>query len=140
MKRSRTVVLSLLSATALGLTGCESRKELKTCVDPDNVVQDDDKCRDVDRRYPYGGSYYHWIYGGSSRDGTYVSGRSRMFGGSNAPDAGVETATPSEAAAHGGSISEGHVSYHGFGASAHGGESGHAGEGGHGTGHGGAGE
>jgi hypothetical protein len=139
MKRSRTVVLSLLSATALGLAGCESRKELKTCVDRDNVVQDDDRCGDIDRRYPFGGGHFHWIYGGNSRDGTYVSGHSVMYGGSNAPEPGVETATPHEAAAHGGTISEGHVSFHGFGSHGEGGHA-HSGEGGHGGGHGGAGE
>jgi len=140
MKRSRTVVLSLLSATALGLTSCESRKELKTCVDPNNVMQNDDKCRDEQRTTFVGPHYYHWLYGGVSRDSSYIPGRSILLGGSSAPEPGVATETPSEAAAHGGSISEGHVSYHGFGA--HGGEGeGHAGGEGHGSGgHGGAGE
>ncbi len=135
MKRSRTVVLSLLSATALSLAGCERREELKTCVDPDNVMQDDDKCRDIDQRYPFGGGHYHWIYGGRSPDNSYDPGRSVILGGNSTPDPGVETATPSEARAHGGTISDGHVSFHGFGSTGHGGE----GEG-HGGGHGGGGE
>jgi len=139
MKRSRTVVLSLLSATALSLSGC--RKELKTCVDQDNVLQDDDKCRDLDQRYPFGGSHFHWIYGGTSRDNSYDPGRSVILGGHSTPDAGTGTETPSEAIAHGDAISNGHVSSHGFGSTGHGGEGeGHAGEGGHGGGHGGGGE
>ena len=138
MKRSRTVVVSLLSATALSLIGCERREELKTCVDRDNVMQDDDRCRDLQQHYPFGGGTYHWIYGGRSADNSYVPGRSEILGGSSAPDPGVKTATPSEAAAHGGTISEGHVTFHGFGASGHGGEGeGHGGEGGHAGGHGG---
>jgi len=138
MKRSRTVVLSLLSATALGLTSCETRKELKTCADPNNVMQDDDRCRDEQRTTFIGPHYYHWIYGGWSRDGSYWPRRSVILGGSPAPEPGVETATPSEARAHGGTISEGHVSFHGFGSAGHGGEGeGHAGGEGHGGGHGG---
>jgi hypothetical protein len=144
MKRSRTVVLSLLSATALSLAGCTRRDELKTCVDRDNVMQDDDKCRDIEQHYPFGGGggFYHWNYGGRSSNSSYDPGRSVILGGSSAPDPGVETATPSEARAHGGTISDGHVTFHGFGAMGHGGEGeGHGGEGeGHGGGHGGAGE
>ncbi len=132
MKRSRTVVLSLLSATALSLVGCERREELKTCVDRNNVMQDDDKCRDIEQHYPFGGGYYRWNYGGRSADSSYNPGRTVILGGSPTPDPGEKTATPSEAAAHGGTISEGHVTFHGFGAT------GHSGEGeGHGGGHGG---
>jgi hypothetical protein len=135
MKRSRAVVLSLLSATALGLAGCESRKELKTCVDQDNVVQDDDKCRDADQHYPFGGGPFHWNYGGNSRDGTFVPGRSVIYSGSLSPDPGIETETPTEARAHGGTIEDGHVTFHGFGSTGHGGEGdGHGGGGGHGGG------
>ena len=135
MKRSRTVVLSLLSATALGLAGCVTRKELKTCVDADNVMQDDDRCRDEDQRHPFGGGYYHWLYGGRSRDNSYDPGRSVILGGNSTPDPGVETATPSEARAHGGAISDGHVSFHGFGSTGHEGSA-HASEG---SAHGGSG-
>ncbi len=135
MKRSRTVVISLLSATALTLIGCERRDELKTCVDRDNVMQNDDNCRDSQQRYPFGGGYYHWIYGGRSADNHYDPGRTVILGGSPTPDPGVKTATPSEAAAHNGAISDGHVTFHGFGATGHGGEG--EGEGGHASGHGG---
>ena len=135
MKRSRTVVVSLLSATAISLTGCQTRKELKACVNPDNVMQDDDDCRQEQGARFIGPHYYHWLYGGRSRDGGYWPGRSVMFGGSPTPEPGVETATPSEARAHGGTISEGHVSFHGFGSTGHGSEGSV-----HGSAHGGAGE
>jgi hypothetical protein len=140
MKRSRTVVISLLSATALSLTSCERREELKTCVDRDNVMQDDDKCRDLDQHYPFGGGSYHWAYGGHSNTGSYNSGSTVILDSSPDPEPGMKTATPSEAAAHDGSISNGHVTFHGFGSTGHGGEGegeGHGGDGGHGSGHGG---
>ena len=138
MKRSRTVVVSLLSATALSLIGCERREELKTCVDRDSVMQDDAKCRDSEQRYPFGGGYYHWVYGGRSADNHYDPGHTVILDGRSAPDPGARTATASEAAAHNGSISDGHVTFHGFGATGHGEQS--EGEGGHASGHGGAGE
>ncbi|MGO9563154.1 MAG: hypothetical protein ACLPPV_10920 [Candidatus Korobacteraceae bacterium] len=138
MKRSNVVTLSFLGLAALGLTGCDEKKEIKACVDQSNVVQPDGYCYYSDKQkaaykqvapHPIPNWwYYHWVYGGSSRDNNYTPGQAVIVGGSGTPTPGVESVTPSEAITGGGEISGGHVSYGGFGV--------HGGEGGEGGAHG----
>jgi hypothetical protein len=111
MRKSRTVPLTLLTATALATTtGCDNRpRVIRNCVDAQNQIVTDDRC-DHPAFYPGGGVAYHYLYGGRSggRMGDTVEG------GSSEPEAGARVVSGETGVERGG-----------FG---------HAGEGGHGGG------
>jgi hypothetical protein len=145
VKQSAIVDLAILGAAALAITGCDNKAQVQTCVDQNNVVQDDRNCEQSDQlkaQYnqtpphpvPYWW-YYHWVYGGTSRDdhhgGGYVPyGHGAVIdGGRMSPEPDVPSVRASQAISSGESISEGHTTFGGFGAT---GEA--AAEGGHGGG------
>ena len=131
MKKSAIVDLAILGAAAIAITGCDNKAQVQTCVDQNNVVQDDRNCEQSDqlkaqyaqippRPVPYWW-YYHWVYGGTSRDdhgGGYVPyGHSAIIdGGRMSPEPDVPAMRASQAISSGETISDGHAAFGGFGA------------------------
>jgi len=144
LKKSTKVDLSLLTALALSLTGCNS-SEMQRCVDDGNVVAPEQFCSPgFTSRYHWAtdasgqrhcfdpnnmplndvacsssvGRHYHWYYGGR---GSYVAGTT-AYEGSEFPRSGTRYSTSSEAhAGSGGEAGRGGVSRGGFGEAGSGG-------------------
>ena len=69
MKRTQHITLGLLAGMALAFTsGCNRQAERRDCVDMQGRITDDQNCRvaEEQRRTGYGGTSYHYWYGGSS--------------------------------------------------------------------------
>jgi hypothetical protein len=86
MKKSATITLGFVTATAMVLLGCQ-RSDQKRCLDNFGMVTEDFYC-DPARPSTYR-NFYHWHYGGSGGHtyGTYV------HGGSATPGVGHSSAT-----------------------------------------------
>ena len=89
MKKSNSVQITLLAATALISTGC-SRNQLQRCVDPNGIVVDDRRCDEGHAPYGGGGSggaypYYRWYYGGRGYSPGEVAGEGSFEPAANVP-------------------------------------------------------
>lgn len=134
------ITLTLLAAAALSFTGCDDspQAEVQTCVDGNNVIQDEARCQFADQQkaavhqvvpspIPYWW-YYHWVFGGNRPAYGYRPGYI-LYGARMSPSRGyytihstiVETQHMSVSS---GRVSTGHVSYGGFGSTGGGGSHG----------------
>ncbi len=124
MRRSSHVAAPILASAAVALlSGCHHGPDMQRCVDAQNRVADPALCQTGHSAGGYGGSGYHYYYGGR---GNYAPG-SVVTDGTTTPEAGHSYSTTSGTARGG------------FGSSFGGGH-GEGGEGGGGHGGGGAGE
>lgn len=132
MKSSQLVRLTLLSALALGVTGCADKQEVQRCVDQNNTLVDEQECERANQlkaQYQYHPPsplpywwYYHWVFGGR---GGYSRG-SVIYGGSMRPSTGFVSVRGSVVQSNGGVMPSsrfGSTSRGGFGSigSGHGG-------------------